>query len=810
MKYKNIIEKMTLEEKSLLMSGKDFWQSMDFPQHGIPNMFLSDGPTGIRKQAAAADHLGLNQSIPATCFPTSATTCNSWNEKLGEEIGRALGEEAVDLKVNVLLGPGLNIKRNPRCGRNFEYFSEDPYLAGKMAASFVRGIQSNGISSCCKHFAANNLEERRMATDSVIDERTMREIYLQAFEMAVKEGGVKTIMSSYNKINGDYANENMHVLKEILRDEWGYKGVVVTDWGGDNDRVLAIKAGNELEMPTTGGETAIDIQRAVKSGKLDEALLDECVDRLLDLIFTTEEVYKDRPKDAKMVVSDEDRVKHHNVAQKAAEESVVLLKNEDKLPLKKGSKVAIIGDFAKLPRYQGAGSSIVNPTKLDNTLEIIDEYKDAFEFLGYAQGFERYGKKDDKLLAEAVALAEKSETVLLYIGLDEVTESEGLDRANIRIPANQIHLLNELVKVNENVIVVLSCGSAVEMPWADNVPALLHACLSGQAGARAVLNVLVGKVNPSGKLSESYPVKYEDCSSVNNFDGQRATIEYREGLFIGYRYYESAKVPVKYPFGYGLSYTKFEYSNLVVDEKGATFAVKNVGKVDGAEVSQLYVGKKDSKIIRPLRELKGFAKTFLKAGEEKQITILFDDKSFRYFNVKTNKWEVEDGEYQIEIGASSQDIKLKGAVAKKGTTKELPYDLKDLPSYASASVQDVPDEEFEKLLGRPIPPSYIDKNAPLEMNSTVSQLKYAKGGFGRFGYHLLNFVIKLFKESNKSLANTITMGVLNLPFRGMARMAGGAVTMPMVEGILRIVNGKPFGVIYTITKIGKKGSKEYE
>ena len=807
MKYKHIIEKMTLTEKARLLSGKDFWQTVDYPQHGIPSMFLSDGPTGIRKQAAAADHLGLNASIPATCFPTSATVANSWNEKLGEQIGRALGEEAVALKVNVLLGPGLNMKRNPRCGRNFEYFSEDPYLAGKMAAAWVRGLQSNGISSCCKHFACNNQEERRMASDSVMDERTLREIYLTAFEIAVKEGGTKTIMSSYNLINGEYANENMHCLKEILRDEWGFNGVVVTDWGGDNDRVAALLAGNELEMPTTGGESSIDIERAVNRKIISEDVVDEAVDRLLDLIYTTEEVYKDRPADQPNVVSPEAAERHHAIARQAAEESMVLLKNNGILPLKKGAKVALIGDFVKKPRYQGAGSSIVNPIKLDDTLEILGEYSDKFEVVGTCAGFDRYGKKNAKLTQEAVDLAKKAEIVLAYIGLDEVTETEGMDRVNIKIPQNQIDMLNELIKVNDNVVVVLACGSAVELPFVDAVPALLHTYLPGQAGARAILDILVGTVNPSGKLSESYPIKYEDCSCADNYPGHGATAEYREGLYIGYRYYDTAGVPVAFPFGFGLSYTTFEYSNLVVEDDKVTFVVKNTGAVDGAEVSQLYIGKKDGEIFRPKKELKGFAKTSLKAGEQQVVEIKFDDKSFRYFNVATNKWEEEAGEYQIYIGASSADIKLEGKIERKGTGAPNPYNKEELAHYYSGDVVAVPDAEFEKLLGRPIPNSELNKGE-LGYNDTLGQLKYAKGGLGRFAFHALNLVYKIIFKVNRGLANVLQMGVMNLPFRGLERMAGGIITMPMVDGILKIVNGKPFGIIHTLVNFGNKGKRQ--
>lgn len=804
MKYAEIISQMTLDEKASLTSGKDFWQTMDIERLGISSMFLSDGPHGIRKQAAAADHLGLNASIPATCFPTAATIANSWNEELGEKIGTCLGEEAVAQKVNVLLGPGTNMKRNPLCGRNFEYFSEDPYLAGKMAASYIRGIQSKGISACVKHFCANNQEERRMAIDTIVDERTLREIYLTAFEIAVKEGGTKSIMSSYNMLNGDYTNENMHLMRDILRGEWNYNGVVVTDWGGDNDRVAGLLAGNELEMPTTNGETNIDIINAVKSGKIKEEVLDECIDRLLKLIFTTEEVYKSPRKEF-------DVDKHHNIAQLAAEESIVLLKNDENiLPLKPGAKVAIIGDFAKNPRYQGAGSSIVNPTKLDNTLDCLKDMD--IENIGYEPGFERYGKKSNKLVKKACELAEKADVVLLYIGLDEATEAEGLDRENMRVPQNQIDLLEAVSKVNKNIVAILSCGSAVELPWISSVKGLVHAYLSGQAGSNAVLRVLCGEINPSGKIAESYPIHYEDVPSCSNFPGKEVSVEYREGLYIGYRYYDTANVKVQFPFGYGLSYTAFEYADLKVENDKVTFTLKNTGAAAGAEVAQLYIGKSSDAVFRPKKELKGFKKVLLQPGETQTVTIGFDDKTFRYFNVKTNSWEEEAGEYKIVIAASSEDIKLSGVIKREGTNAAIPYDKSVLPSYFSGKADNVSVEEFEKLLGRKVPEAKLDRSKPLGYNDTIAQCRYAKGGFARFAIHLIDFAYWfLIKIGKRSTANIIMMSIYHMPFRGIARMTGGVMNMHMLDGILMIANGHFFkGLNHVLKERSKmiKAAKE--
>ncbi|WP_066051116.1 beta-glucosidase [Robertmurraya korlensis] len=800
MKYKDLIEKMTLEEKASLMSGKDFWQTQDIKRLGINNMFLADGPHGIRKQAAAADHLGLNASIPATCFPTAATVANSWNVELGEQMGEYLGEEAVAQGVHVLLGPGINMKRNPLAGRNFEYFSEDPFLAGKLAAGMIKGIQSHGISACVKHFAVNNQEERRMAIDTIVDERTLREIYLTAFEIAIKEGKTKTVMSAYNMLNGTYTNENIHLMRDILRNEWKYDGVVVTDWGGSNDRVAGLVAGNELEMPTTAGETNEEIIEAIKTGKIKEEVLDENVDRLLDLIFTTDKALKESQKEI-------NQEKHHRMAQTVAEESIVLLKNEEQiLPIKKGTKVAIIGDFAKEARYQGAGSSIVNPTKLDSTLDGIKECE--FVSIGFEPGFDRYGKKSQKKIDQACALAKNADVVLLYIGLDEVTEAEGLDRQSMEIPENQIELLTALQKVNPNIVAILSSGAAVEMPWIGKVKGLVHGYLSGQAGAKAILRVLSGDVNPSGKLAESYPIHYEDTPSCYQFPGKEVSVEYREGPYIGYRYYDTANVAVLFPFGFGLSYTTFEYADIQVAKEGVTFTLTNTGGRAGSEVTQLYVGCKSTNIFRPKKELKGFTKVFLLPGETKTVTIPFDDKTFRYFNIKTNSWEIEAADYELMIGASIADIRLKDVIAIEGTGAPLPYDQNELPSYYSGKANHVSQEEFEQLLGRKVPESKWDRTKALGYNDTIAQCQYAKSGFARFIFKTINFSHWFLKKIGKrSTANLIMMSIYHMPFRGVARMTGGVINMPMLDGILMIMNGQFMKGLRHLLKERKKKVK---
>lgn len=801
MKHQDIIETMTLEEKAALLSGKNVWQTRDYKRLNLPSIFCSDGPHGIRKQAGAGDHLGLNASLPATCFPTAATVANSWDEELGKEIGEALGEEAVAQEVHILLGPGLNMKRSPLCGRNFEYFSEDPYLAGKMAASYVKGIQSQGVYACPKHFAVNSQELRRMAMNSVLDERTLREIYLTGFEIAVKEGGAKSIMTSYNEVNGVYANENQHLLKDILREAWGFDGVVITDWGGSNDHAAGVAAGSNLEMPAPGLDSAREILKAIEEKRLSEEELDRCVDGLLDAVLTLH-----KNADGKERTFSEEE--HHDLARRAAEASTVLLKNTDQiLPLAPGSKVAVIGDFAVEPRYQGAGSSMVNPTKLETIENVIGQYD--LQVVGINRGYKRTGETDEALKKEALDLAAAADVVIYCFGLDELSESEGLDRLHMRIPQNQIELLQAMVQVNENIVGVLSAGAAIEMPWHDCCKAIVHGYLSGQAGAGAMMNVITGKVNPSGRLSETYPLKYEDTPAFRNFPSRQRNSEYREGLYIGYRYYDTSKVRVQYPFGFGLSYTTFEYSNLEVDAEGVTFTLTNTGQYDGAEVAQLYVGLPNAIVFRPEKELKGFAKVYLKAGESRKVHISFDDKTFRYWNVKTNDWEVEMGTYQILVGASVLDIRLEGELAVAGTTTEYPYNPAKLPYYYTGIVQQISDAEFEELLGHPIPAG--NWSGELGINDAICQMYYAKSGLARFLYSRLTAMKKKSEEKGKPDLNILF--IYNMPFRGIAKMTGGVVSMDMVRGMVTVVNGhflRGMGQIIGGFFANKKANKEYE
>ena len=770
-----LLKKLTLEEKCALLSGAETFKTRGMPEHGIPQIWLSDGPHGLRKQAGESDHLGLNPSVPATCFPTASAVANSWDAALGEEIGAALGEEAAAQEVSVVLGPGLNMKRNPLCGRSFEYFSEDPYLAGKLAAGYIRGIQSKGVAACPKHFAVNSQETRRMASDSIVDERTLREIYLTGFEIAVKEGHPRSIMSSYNLVNGTYANENKHLLMEILRGEWGFDGAVITDWGGSNDHALGVKNGSTLEMPAPGGDSVRELLAAVESGKISESDIDARLSELLPLVFDTKAALDAAPREF-------DAAAHHALACRAAEESLVLLKNEGSLlPLAAGSKVAVIGDFAKNPRYQGAGSSMVNSTQVDVLLDkLIDS---ELNVIGYQQGFDRHGKPDAALQKSACELATQADTVILCMGLDEIAESEGLDRSNLRLAKNQLDLLQAVAAVNPKIVVVLYSGSVVETPCLDNCQALLYAALGGQAGAGAVADALTGKVNPCGKLAETWPLAYADVPSAADFATRRKTVEYREGLYIGYRYFTTAEKAVRFPFGYGMSYTTFAYSDMAADEQGVSLTVTNTGSVAGTEIVQLYVAKKNSELFRPAKELKGFARVTLAPGEKQRITIMLDDKAFRFWNVKANRWEIEGGEYELLVGASVEDIRLCEKISVHGTAAVHPYEDRDLDCYYKGNVLHVSDADFEKLLGHPIP----NGKTKIDRNLTLGELNHARSPLGWLVWLVLTILLDVSYKRGKPDLNILFQ--YNMPLRALAKMTNGAISMGMVDGIVMELQG---------------------
>ena len=773
MDIQKLINDMTLEEKAALLQGKTMWTTWDIPRVGLPSIFLSDGPHGLRKQAGPADNLGLNESIPATCFPTAAAMANSWDTELGEELGEYLGAEAAANDVNILLGPGLNIKRSPLCGRNFEYFSEDPYLAGKMAAAYIRGIQRKGVAACPKHFAANSQELRRMSTDSVVDERTLREIYLTNFEIAVKEGNPKSIMSSYNRVNGTYANENRELLLNTLRGHWGFDGFVMSDWGASNDHVEGVRNGSALEMPAPGLDSAMNLVEAVKSGKLDEADVDTRVEELLKVIDATYAPVANAPKTI-------DRSDFQAMARRCAAQSIVLLENDGILPLKSGSRVAIVGEFAEIPRYQGAGSSLVNPTQVDN---LLDGLKGKGLYLtGFAKGYTRSNPHADaELIQEAVQLCAGADAVLLCMGLDEGSEIEGQDREHLKLPESQTSLLHAIARVNSSIVLVLSGGTPFEMPESSLFRAAIHGYLAGQAGGPAMADALVGIVNPSGKLSETWPLKLEDTPCHRYYPGRMRTCEYREGLYVGYRYYDTAGVPVRYPFGHGLSYTSFAYSGLKADANAVTFTVTNIGTVEGTEVAQVYTGCKNSRIYRAKKELKGFAKVFLKAGESRDVTILLDDKAFRYYDADTKQFEVEGGAYEISVAASVSDVKLTTTVTVSGTAEPA---AQNLPAYATVNITDVCDEEFAALLGRPIPDGRWTKE--IDINDPLSRLGDARGGMVRLLFQALK------KKMESDPSDSMMLYVFHLPLRAIAKTTAGMITENMVRDLLDMANGRSF------------------
>ncbi len=666
---KKIISQMTLEEKASLCSGLDFWKLKGIERLGIPSIMVTDGPHGLRKQKEGADHLGLFDSVPATCFPSAVGLASSWNRELIEKVGIALGEEAQAEDVAVLLGPGVNIKRSPLCGRNFEYFSEDPYLSSEMAAYHIKGVQSQGVGTSLKHFAVNNQEHRRMSTDAVVDERTLREIYLASFEGAVKQSQPWTVMSAYNKVNGTFASENKTLLNDILKEEWGFEGFVISDWGAVNELVDGIAAGLELEMPSSGGIGEQKIVESVNSGKLSEEKLDLAVERMLRIIF--------RAMDHKKEDAVYDSEAHHVLAREAAKECMVLLKNEDCiLPLKKEGTIAVIGEFAKKPRFQGGGSSNIKPTKLENILDEIHIIAGDNMNVLYADGYNlKNDAIDEAKINEAKETAAKADKVILFVGLPDRYESEGYDREHLRMPENHRQLIESLAQVNRNIIVVLSNGSPIEMPWLPNVKGVLEGYLGGQALGGAIAELLFGEANPSGKLAETFPKQLSDNPSYLYFPGEGDQVEYREGIFIGYRYYDTKEVEPLFPFGYGLSYTSFEYSDLSISNKEiqdtdpvtVRLKVKNIGDRAGKEVVQLYVKDVESSVIRPEKELKGFEKIELQPGQEKLVTFALDKRSFAYYHAGIKDWHVETGEFDILIGKSSRDIILKDKILVQST-----------------------------------------------------------------------------------------------------------------------------------------------
>jgi len=788
MKHAEIIEKLSLEEKAALCSGKDYWHVNGIESEGLSSIMVSDGPHGLRKHNDKKDKTDVMGSVPAVAFPTASLTACSWDEELLYKMGQALGDECLAEKVSVILGPGMNIKRSPVCGRNFEYFSEDPYLAGKMAAAFIKGVQSKGIGTSLKHFAANNQETRRMTIDTVADERTLREIYLAGFENAVKDGKPWTVMNAYNKLNGTYCAENEWLLNDVLRKEWGFDGVVVTDWGAENEIDLGIAAGQTLEMPGSNGLGARKLVNAVLEGTLKESDLDEQADKIVDLLIKANKTLTDY---------EYDKDAHHEISREIAENSMVLLKNEDGiLPLDKNRSVCIIGEMAKSPRYQGSGSSQINAKNIESAFDAL--MKDGANIV-YCRGYDKMNDVTDiTLLKEAVSCAKGTDAAVVFIGLTDEYESEGFDRNSLCIPQSHIDLVNAVAAANKNTVVVLSGGAPVEITWDGKVKAILNAYLGGEASGAAVADILYGKVSPSGKLAETYPVKFSDNPSYYYFPGTRKSVEYRESVYVGYRYYDKVNMPVKYPFGYGLSYTGFKYSGLKLSKKKindtdtltVSFRIKNTGNVAGAEIAQIYVRDVESTVFRPDKELKGFKKVYLEPGEEKEVKVELDKRAFAYYNVNIHDWHVESGKFEILIGASSRDIKLNGEVNVESTAKDAPIpDLRETaPVYYTGEISEVSDEEFEALIGKPIPYSDDIGEVRITLNSSLEEADGTPAG--KKINSLLVSMFRAISKGNPAQEKMMTSMALQIPIRCFISMSMGVFTEDMAHGLIRILNGE--------------------
>jgi len=783
---KSLIRQLALEEKASLCSGASFWHLKGVERLGIPSIMITDGPHGLRKQAGHADHIGLHKSVPATCFPTASALAATWNRDLIVQVGAALGQECRRQKVGVILGPGVNIKRSPLCGRNFEYFSEDPYLAGEIAKSHINGVQSQGVGASLKHYAANNQETRRMTIDTIVDERALREIYLTGFESAVKEAQPWTVMCAYNRINGIYASDHKVLMNDILKEEWEHQGLVVSDWGAMNQRVEALKAGVELEMPGPADGNDARIVAAVCSGELDESLLDRAVARILTLIGK-----------AHATLSQDfsyDPQAHHALARRVAGEGAVLLKNDGQLlPLRAGARIALIGRFAHSPRYQGAGSSLVNPTRLEALDEELAKLIGAANLI-YAPGYTEGGDTvDEELIREALGAAGQADSVVICAGLTDMDEIEGLDRKHLKLPIGHEALIERLAAAHSQVVVALSNGSPVEMPWEDTVPAILEGYLGGQAGAGALADILTGRVNPSGKLAETFPLRLQDVPA-RPYPGGPATVEYRESIYVGYRYYDTAAMDVLFPFGHGLSYTIFAYRDLALTRSGdaitVTFWIKNTGTVAGKETAQVYVRDLQSSVFRPDKELKGFAKVELQPGEETQVTLTLGPRSFAFYDVGSKDWVVEAGDFEILVGASSRDIRLAATLhLAAGHGAATPADKARLAAYYHPTPKTrFSRADFEALLGHPVPANVGTQKGRYTLNTPVSEMT---GSFiGRLLYKTVNHAMGKTIRGQEDTPTAALMRAMaqEMPMRAML-MAPGPLDRPKLEALLQMING---------------------
>jgi len=797
MKFTTIINQMSLDEKVAFCSGEGFFSTKRFEQYGIPDIQMTDGPHGLRKQLLDTEPMGVNESFPSTCFPTASLIACSWDRDLLREMGAAIAEEALQEGVSIVLGPGVNIKRNPLCGRNFEYFSEDPFLSGEMGTAWIEGLQSLGVGASLKHFAANNQETERMSSDSIVDERTLREIYLPAFEIAVKKAQPATVMCAYNKLNGLYCSDNQYLLRKILREEWGFEGVILTDWGAMNDRVQAFEAGLDLEMPGSKGYFDSEVINAIRNGVLAEERLDESVDRLLNLIFDGE---KNRKTGYRY-----DLEAHHQLAGKIAANSAVLLKNEDGiLPLQKNQKIALIGALAKEPRYQGTGSSHVSPTKLTSAVDGFTENLVEFK---YFDGYPLRGPGDEVLLTAAVEGTRQCEVAVIFAGLTEEYESEGFDRTSLAMPDSHNTLISSVAAANPNTVVVLVGGAPVEMPWLGEVKAVLNMYLSGQAGGLAAVDLLLGRVNPSGKLAESYPIKYADVPSAGFYESGGKQAQYREGIFVGYRYYDRAKKKVLFPFGHGLSYTTFEYSSLRLshmklvhpNKLEVSVTVRNTGNADGAEVVQLYISPTDAPVFRPTRELKEFAKVYLQAGESTQVSFSLDSRTFAIYDPGTGRWIVPTGNYRVMVGASSRDIRLQENVHVQGTS--LPSNAKAGTGWYINPSGKPTQADFEALLGGKIKPPKVWKKGEYTLECTFYDMRdsFIVRQITRF---IERKVAKAFGgvDYGNPAFKMIISSSLHTPLKNISQLSPDSMPKHVTEGIVHLANGNYLKGIVVLLK----------
>ena len=786
---KTILSQLTLEEKAALVTGLNMWQTAAVERLGIPSVLMTNGPHGVQKQAEQGDFVGISNSLPATCFPPAVIQAATWNRELIHEMGAALGEECRQEKVSILLGPGINIKRSPLGGRNYDYYSEDPYLNGEMAKQHILGVQSQGVGTSLKHYAAGNQEFRRMTINAVVDERALREIYLAGFETIVKDAQPWTVMNAYHILNDVYCSENARILNDILRNEWGFQGFVVSDWGSVNDRVAGLKAGMDLEMPGPSLDNQKAIIAAIKAGQIDTAVLDRAVERILNIVTNAVETFK--------TDFTYDKQAHHEIARRVAEEGIILLKNDNQiLPIPTNAKVALLGHFAKKPHYQGGGSSLTNAWQVDNLYDEMVKRIGADNVL-YSPAFpvKDNAPTDPALLEEALATAAKADYAVIMVG---VAVSEGGDQPGMKLPDSHIALIEKISATHKNVIVLLSNGNPLEMPWANKMPAILEGYLAGQAGAGAQADILLGNINPSGKIAETFPHKLEDNPSHPNFPGGPSTVEYRESIYVGYRYYDTAKQNVLFPFGHGLSYTAFEYRNLNVhvqnDSAKVTLKVKNTGKVAGKEALQVYVRDVESTPFRPSKELKGFAKVHLNPNEEKDVTIELDRRAFAFYDVTQKDWIVEAGDFEILVGASSRDIRLTTTVRVDSTQQaSTSADGDSLAPYYALTSSSIPQTAFASLYGRALPANIQSQKGTFTLNTPIGDMDDTF--IGRQLFNLMSSQVKkMFKgtEEDNPLIGMVENMLKEMPLRSLGMMSNGALKRPTMNALLMMMNGQGF------------------